>query len=145
MTLSQHVLYGLFVCAQDPKILSRNFQILPLYTLHTDDICLDFTFIYMFTLFRFCLIVCCCSQFWESLDCLCVCVHVLHLFLQLFYWCVAAYVCVCVWFLGEIVFFSTLVSAFACLQYIIIAHAYALYTEILNTIDIQQRVFQWNS
>lgn len=60
MTLSQHVLYGLFVCAQDPKILSRNFQILPLYTLHTDDICLGFTcmFIYKFTLFRFCLIVC---------------------------------------------------------------------------------------
>lgn len=51
---------------------------------------------------------CWCSQFWESLDCLCVCVHVLHLFLQLFYWCVAAYVCVCVWFLGEIVFFFNL-------------------------------------
>lgn len=115
MTLSQHVLYGLFVCAQDPKILSRNFQILPLYTLHTDDICLDFTcmFIYMFNLFRFCLIVCSLlvagalnfGNHWIA--CGCACMFSIY-FSSFFYWCAIAFVCVCVRFLGEIVFFFNL-------------------------------------
>lgn len=91
---------------------------------------------------------CWCSQFWESLDCLCVCVHVLHLFLQLYYWCVAAYVCVCVWFLGEIVFFFNL-GFCVCVSSIhnnsTCIRAIHRETEILHTIDIQQRVFQWNS